>query len=76
MAYVNAAHAGHVTIFSTGGKFHPVSNCRTFLCALAQGHESEVLPKLTEFYTLRVAPEIVCRQRPIGLSIRDLHRAV
>ena len=26
MAYVNAACAGHVTIFSTGCKFRPVSN--------------------------------------------------
>ena len=37
-----------------------------------QGRESEVFPKLTEFYTLRVAPEIVCPQHPIGLPIHDL----
>ena len=49
MAYVNTACAGHVTIFSTGGKFHPGLNLtklhaltlaarsyssRPFLCAL------------------------------------------
>ena len=36
--------------------------------------ESELLPKLTEFYTLCVAPEIVCPQHPVGLPIRDLRR--
>ena len=30
--------------------------------------ESELLPKLTEFYTLCVAPEIVCPQHPVHAS--------
>ena len=42
MAYVNAACAGHVTIFSTGGKFRPVSNF-TWLHALTLAARSYVL---------------------------------
>ena len=38
--------------------------------------ESELLPKLTEFYTVCVAPEIVCPQHPVGLPICDLHHEV
>lgn len=32
----------------------------------------ELLPKLQEFYTLCIAPEIVCPCHPFGLKIRDL----
>ena len=38
--------------------------------------ESELLPKLTEFYTLCVEPEIVYPQHPVGLPIRDLRHEV
>ena len=38
--------------------------------------ESELLPKLTEFYTHCVAPEIVRPQHPVGLLIRDLRHEV
>ena len=40
MAYVSAVCAGHVTIFSTGGKFRPVLN---FLHALTQVTHSYAL---------------------------------
>ena len=33
MAYVNAVCAGHVTIFSTGGKFRPVLKLHTLTLA-------------------------------------------
>ena len=48
MAYVNAACAGCVTMFSTGGKFRPgfefhvvtrSYSSRPFLCALAHSQE-------------------------------------
>ena len=38
--------------------------------------ESELLPKLTDFYILCVAPEIVCPQHPLGLPVRDLRHEV
>ena len=82
MAYVNAACAGRVAIFSTGGKFCPVSNfmllrsysSRPFLCAL--GHYSSYIVAPMYFFKIwgpRVPNLGVTLQVQVALgSISDL----